>query len=231
VGKSSVTKQLRKERIAVVDLDAIAGEVVRKGRWAYRRLVAKFGTQILQDDGELDRAGVRAKMTKDGSFRKKLNQATHFPIACEMACQIFQHWRRGARTVVLDAPLLFEAGLYRLTSTVVTVSCSGTTQVGRLMQRDGMSTDGAQQMIGCQMPLEIKCRRADIVLDNDSDLLSLQEKTKELVWALDRAPPPGLPKRVALCMTISFGAIVAIFSGRVFVGPPIAHSADVDSWR
>eukprot|EP00959_Pyramimonas_sp_CCMP1952_P220964 4619634-Pyramimonas_sp.AAC.1 len=46
VGKSSVTKELRNERVAVVDLDAIAGQVVRKGRWGYKRLVSKFGTTV-----------------------------------------------------------------------------------------------------------------------------------------------------------------------------------------
>ena len=83
-GKSSVAAVLRQYRIHVIDLDAIAARVTRRGAWGYRRVLKALGglgTDITTPDGDLDRAKVRRIVFMDAEARKRLNRATHLPIA------------------------------------------------------------------------------------------------------------------------------------------------------
>jgi dephospho-CoA kinase len=70
-------------------------------------------------------------------------------------------------------PLLFEAGLENLVSEIWVVYCEGEIQKQRLMSRNDLTEAQAIARINSQLPLEQKVTRADVVLDNSSDLESL----------------------------------------------------------
>ncbi len=76
-------------------------------------------------------------------------------------------------TLVLVIPLLFEAGLENLVSEIWVVYCEGEIQKQRLMSRNDLTEAQAIARINSQLPLEQKVTRADVVLDNSSDLESL----------------------------------------------------------
>jgi dephospho-CoA kinase len=73
----------------------------------------------------------------------------------------------------LVIPLLFEAGLENLVSEIWVVYCEGEIQKQRLMSRNDLTEAQAIARINSQLPLEQKVTRADVVLDNSSDLESL----------------------------------------------------------
>lgn len=200
-GKSSVSAQLQRAGIPVIDADALAKQTTEKGRWGYRRVMAAFGPRYLLPNGDLDRVALGQLVFSDAVARRRLNAATHTPVAVALLLQLLLHWLRHTRCVVLDMPLLVETHVHRMVSIVVVVSASPTVQLQRLMLRDGSSAGDAQARIDAQLPLAQKEALAQVVLHNDGDRQALQEQVSELVrqlqarsrsWCTWLATPSGL---------------------------------------
>ena len=79
-GKSAVSARLGVRGLPIVDLDELARRVVRPGREAHRRIVARFGESILLADRSLDREALGALIFSDDEARREVNRATHMPI-------------------------------------------------------------------------------------------------------------------------------------------------------
>eukprot|EP00897_Mesotaenium_endlicherianum_P009672 jgi/Mesen1/8733/ME000052S08164 len=171
-GKSTVSRELQRRGLPVIDADQVAHDVQKKGTWGYRRVVvalglaSRFRLNILDEDGEIDRSLLGDLVFQNPEMRKALNRAVQPAIALGLLLQLAQHWYLGAPVVVLDAPLLFEAKIHVLTNPVVVVYCEGEAQLERLVHRNGLTREQAQLRIGSQMPLEAKRARADVVVDN-----------------------------------------------------------------
>lgn len=183
-GKSTVTAALRNAGVEVIDADEVTHHVQRKGAWAYRRVVRQFGSRVLDGSGNIDRQKLGDIVFSDAAARRRLNQATHAPIAVEIGRRLLWAWLRGSGTVVLDMPLLYESGAYRVTRPVVVVSVPRETQVVRLMQRDSCSREGAEARVAAQMPLADKAARADIVVNNGGSREDTQEQAAQLAHTL-----------------------------------------------
>uniref|UniRef100_A0A383VGM4 Dephospho-CoA kinase n=1 Tax=Tetradesmus obliquus TaxID=3088 RepID=A0A383VGM4_TETOB len=183
-GKSTATRQLIGLGIPVIDCDRVAHDTACKGAWGYRRIVAAFGPGILTETGDIDRARLGQLVFADAAARRRLNKATHAPVAVELLRQLLGHWLCFRRLVVIDMPLLFETGTYKLASSNVVVACRPELQLQRVMLRDSCSAADAKARIAAQMPLERKMQLADVVLENDSSLEQLQEQVLELVATL-----------------------------------------------
>lgn len=134
-------------------------------------------------------------MFADGAARRRLNAAIHPAVALELAARIVAAWLRCESAVVVDMPLLFESGFYRLTRPRVLVACSPATQLRRVRARDGLSAEAAAARVAAQMPLEAKHRLSDVVLENDGGVaeLAAQVRTERLV--------NGAPSARPLCWT------------------------------
>jgi dephospho-CoA kinase len=174
-GKSTVAKMLLELGIPVIDADQIAREAVEIGEEAYWQIVEKFGEEILQDDKTIDRAKLGAIVFNDEEKRKVLNSIVHPAVRKKMLEQKEQYIKSGAKTVVLDIPLLFESKLTYLVDKVMVVFVDEHTQLERLMERNGFSKEEAEVRIRAQMPLREKITKADAVIDNNGSI----EKTKE----------------------------------------------------
>ncbi|XP_074748385.1 dephospho-CoA kinase domain-containing protein isoform X1 [Strix uralensis] len=107
-GKSTVVAILRELGCAVIDADVIAREVVQPHFKAYRQIVRYFGTEILLENGEINREALGNIIFSHPEKRQLLNSITHPEIQKEMLKQILKHFVLGCRYVILDIPLLFE---------------------------------------------------------------------------------------------------------------------------
>lgn len=183
-GKSVVSAQLRQKGFDVIDADVIAREVVEPGCWGYRRVLAAFGPEVLKPDGQLDREALASLVFTRPTARRRLNQATHPAVGLELVRQLLCAWLRGARVVVIDMPLLFESGAWRLCWPRVLVAASFQVQMSRLMVRDDLAHEAAAARVSSQMPLDQKRRRSDIVLQNDGSLEELQAQVDTLALKL-----------------------------------------------
>jgi dephospho-CoA kinase len=96
-----VSKMIKKKEIVVIDMDEIARKVVKKDSYAYRKIVNKFGREILKEDLEINREELGRIVFSDEKQRKLLNSITHFPILLEMFKNLVLHFLKGTPIVVI----------------------------------------------------------------------------------------------------------------------------------
>lgn len=122
-GKSSVSNLLRSPqyRLPLIDLDILAREVVEPGTSTLNKIRSTFGDEVITAEGALDRPALGKIIFNDQDQRKKLNAIIHPAIRKRLAWLLFLYWIRGEKLVVVDAPLLIEAGLWRFAGKIVLV--------------------------------------------------------------------------------------------------------------
>jgi dephospho-CoA kinase len=180
-GKSLVASIFRELGAEVIDADQLAREVVEPGQAALDEIVAAFGTDVLQPDGRLDRGRLAEIIFADPGARDRLNAITHPPIRKRMEEEVAARADESG-LLILDIPLLFEAGRESTVEKVVVVWVDRETQLKRLTQRDRLSGADAARRVDAQLSLEEKRARADIVIDNRGS----EEETRRQVAAIYR---------------------------------------------
>ena len=181
-GKSSVTLMFGELGAVVVSADEMARQAVAPGSDALAALVSRFGRDVLNGDGTLNREKLSAIIFADAGARADLNAITH-PAIAELAVAELEKLRAaGHPLIVYEAPLLFEASAESRVDQVLVVITDPETQIERLVARDGISRDEAQRRIDAQMPLAEKVSRADYVIDNSGPA----EETRQDVAAMNR---------------------------------------------
>lgn len=166
-GKTTVAGWLREAGASVIDADAISRELTAPGGEALPALREAFGSGVFREDGALDRALLGKMVFGDEAARARLNGILHPRIRRRMEEQIQACREKGASIVVLEIPLLFEAGMEGMAQRVICVSASQEAQIQRLKSRDGLSRQEALARIRSQWPLEEKERLSDEVIRTD----------------------------------------------------------------
>jgi dephospho-CoA kinase len=184
-GKSTVTGMLASPSVRVVDADALAREVVEPGTPAHARIVAEFGKGVLQPDGRLDRARLGEIVFPDPDRRKRLEAITHPAIRARFEQIMADLERQGFDGILIwDAALLVESGGHNKMDKVVVVTTDPATQLARLMARDGSTEEAARARTASQMPLAVKARVADYVIDNSGSREETEARAREVYRAL-----------------------------------------------
>jgi len=166
-GKSMVSSLLARHGSALVDADQIAREIVEPGRPALLAIVEAFGSEVLTKDGALDRKKLGEMVFADHEQRKKLEAILHPEIRELMKHRIEElEQRNPEQLIVADIPLLYESGLQSMFKEIIVVYVPRELQIQRLMSRDGLSVDLAEQRLLAQMPIEQKRELADWIIDN-----------------------------------------------------------------
>ncbi|CAH1239147.1 DCAKD [Branchiostoma lanceolatum] len=180
-GKSTVSSMFKELGVPAVDADQIAKDVVEPGMPAFKKILAHFGPEILQEDGQLNRERLGQIIFSDKKQRKVLNSLTHPAIHRHMVWQVIKLFCQGHKYTILDIPLLFEtSNLHKYLHSTVVVSCEEETQLERLIARNHYEEDEARNRIQVQMPLSKKIELADHIIENSGDL----QFTKEQVLVL-----------------------------------------------
>ena len=184
-GKSTVHDMLASPSVRVVDADALAREVVEAGTPAYARIVAEFGKDVLQPDGRLDRARLAEIVFPDEVKRKRLEAITHPAIRARFERIMADLEKTGFDGILVwDAALLVESGGSKNMDRVVVVTTDPATQLRRLIARDGCSEEAARARTASQMPLAVKARYADYVIDNSGTREQTDVRVREVYRAL-----------------------------------------------
>ncbi len=184
-GKTTVAGFLAEWGALVLDADRIAHEMIRKGGEAHAEVVARFGGEILDSEGDVDRKRLGAIVFGDPAALADLNAIVHPRILPEVERRIGLYLLRGHATIaVLEAALLVETGLYRKLDRLVVVRCSRDAQIARLAARHGMAPGDAVRRIEAQAPLEAKLEVADYAIDTDTTLRETRERTARVYAGL-----------------------------------------------
>ena len=184
-GKSTVTGLLANPSVRVVDADTLAREVVEPGTSAHALIVAEFGKDVLQPDGRLDRARMAEIVFADAAKRKRLEAITHPAIRGRFERLMADLERQGFHGILIwDAALLVESGGHNKMDKVVVVTTDPATQLRRLMARDGSTEEAARARTASQMPLAVKARAGDYVVDNSGPREATATRVREVYRAL-----------------------------------------------
>lgn len=184
-GKSTVSEILAGLGAAIIDADVLSREVTMPGSEGLRRIRETFGDKVISPDGTLNRRKLGAIIFRDEDARNKLNSIVH-PLVIErteqeLRCLQDEARKSGKLTVaVVDAPLLFEAGVDAICDEVWVVAVSRETQAERLMKREDYTLEEALSRIDAQMPLHEKEKRATHIIDNEGTTEETRERVLEL---------------------------------------------------
>lgn len=181
-GKSTVTNYLRQKGRQVIDADQVVHELQAKGGKLYQALVSWLGSAILNEAGELDRPKLSQLIFSSQENLAKSSQLQNDIIRQELANRRDQ-LAKTEETFFMDIPLLFEQDYADWFDEVWLVDVSKGTQLERLMARNNLSQEEAQQRIAAQLSLAEKRQRAEIVIDNNG---ALSDTLKQVQALLDK---------------------------------------------
>jgi dephospho-CoA kinase len=164
-----------------IDADRIGHELLRAPLPAYHEVVRRFGREVLDASGEIDRRRLGARVFRDSDALRDLNAILHPRIIArveELAAEY--HAADPDAVILVDAALIYEAGIGGRFKRMVVAWCRPEQQIERLMAKTGSSKLEAEQRIAAQMTAEEKRRRADYVIDCSES----KENTRRQVEAL-----------------------------------------------
>lgn len=186
-GKSTVSRMLEETGAPAVDFDVLARQVVEPGKPAFKEIIAFFGERVLQSDGRLDRKKLGGIVFADEDKRKALENMTHPRIVEAFLDQVAEIARRDPHAIIQAVvPLLFEVNLQHLVHKVLLVYIPREMQIERLMKRDGISREAAQNILKAQLPIEEKPAHADFVIHNEGTLEETRRQVEQVWEALKK---------------------------------------------
>jgi dephospho-CoA kinase len=176
-GKSAVTRLFEQYGITVVDADIVARIIVEPGRPALAAIAEHYGNDIIQPDGLLDRAALRALVFSDDAERRWLERLTHPLIGQEILDQIDAS---NSAYTILSSPLLLDTTQQDLADCVVVVDAPEELQLRRTAQRDENDEAQVRRIMAAQMPRQDRLARADIIVDNSGTLEDLEGQVADI---------------------------------------------------
>jgi dephospho-CoA kinase len=179
-GKSTVSQFLAKLGAVIIDADKVGHEAFKPDTELWQGVVAAFGRQILTPKGDIDRGKLGKIVFGSSESLARLNRIMHPRMYVMVEAHLEEYRRQGVDVVVLEAPLLLEAGWTPLVDEVWIVIAPEATVLKRLQERTGLSEPESLARIHSQMSNEERVKQADVVINNDCDLADLKARVSEL---------------------------------------------------
>ena len=166
-GKSAVADVLRRYFGATtLDIDTVTRWLLEPGGELFEAYVRHFGNYVVTREGTLNRRLIGEIIFNHPDEREWINSVAH-PVLLQKARDFLVDCSQvGAGLVVLEVPLLFEAGWEHLVDEIWAVYTRRQTQIWRLMNRDNLTRQQALARINAQMSTEEMCSRADVKIRN-----------------------------------------------------------------
>lgn len=180
-GKSEALRAFRRLGAGTLCLDETAHQVLARGGAAYGPVRRAFGPAVVGRRGEIDRRALGRAVFADARLRRRLERLTHPAILREMRRLL----RGGRGVLVVDAPLLFEAGLERAFDLTAVVTAGPGRRLARLRRRDRLPVSELRRRMAAQLPLARKARLADVVIPNDGTRAELRRLVRGYHRALE----------------------------------------------
>jgi dephospho-CoA kinase len=165
-GKSHVRAEFERLGVPTIDADVLARAAVAPGSAGLTAVTSRFGRDVLDASGALDRKKLGAVVFGDSQARRDLEQIVH-PAVRRAIDEWFAALPPAHPVAIADIPLLYETGRHGEFDAVIVTTCDPETQVRRVMSRDSVSEAEARQRIASQLPSAEKTRRATYVIHTD----------------------------------------------------------------
>jgi dephospho-CoA kinase len=183
-GKSTVAKVLVACGAALIDADAISRRLTAPGGAALGELAARFGPGIITPEGAMDRDRMRHIAFGDPVAKQQLEAIIHPLVSQESIRQFNAALAAGHACVVFDVPLLVESGRWRQQlGRVLVVDCLETTQIARVMAREGWTRELVEKIMAKQASRAQRLAAADNCICNEGlSLAALDRIVRELAF-------------------------------------------------
>jgi dephospho-CoA kinase len=180
-GKSHVLECFRERGASCLDADALAHGVTAEGTEATRAIGERFGQDILDRSGAVDRARLAAIVFADETARRDLEAIVHPAVyrAITAGLRAFE-LLGGSPIAIVDIPLLYETGHAADFDRVIATVCLPASQMARLINR-GLRETEARQRLAAQMPAIDKAARADFVVHTDGTFAETDAQVEQ-IW-------------------------------------------------
>jgi dephospho-CoA kinase len=185
-GKTTVARIFAELGATVLYADEVAREVVAAGSPALFAIRAAFGPDVFRPDGTLDRTALGDLVFSEPEARQRLEAITH-PLILQRIQQRLTEWRQAVavnrpRVVILEHPLLIEAGHTDLVEGIILVAAQQCTQVARLMSDKRLTEEQAWARVRSQLPVEAKLPSARWVIDGEASLFEVRHSVEQ-IWS------------------------------------------------
>lgn len=182
-GKSTVVAEIKKHGYQVIDADQVVHELQAKGGKLYQALCNWLGSEILQENGELDRKKLGQLIFSSKDMLEKSSHLQNGIIREELARRR-DELAKTQDVFFMDIPLLIEHDYMEWFDDIWLVHLDEKTQLERLVMRNHFSKEEAKKRMASQMSTEAKKPYADKLLDNSGDLTELKAQIHQLLQEL-----------------------------------------------
>lgn len=188
-GKTTATEHLQTLGALVLDADVESRAVTAPGGTALPAIREKFGDEVFNEDGTLNRQALGRIVFADVEQRHALEGIIHPMVQHKMMADLHEAGRNGETVVFLSVPLLYETGMDALCDETWVLALDRETQIRRLIERDQMDVEAAERRIDSQMNPEERMAKANVVIRTNRSI----EQTRTELSALYR----DLKKRIS----------------------------------
>ena len=169
--------------------DEIAHDLMQPGQAVYGEVVGRFGSQILNPDGLINRPKLAEIAFGSGGRVKELNAIVHPAVIAYENGWMEEAGRKDARAVaIVEAALILEAGTAERFDRLIVVTCHPEQRVQRFAARMKISEEAARaevaRRMAAQLPDEEKVKRADFVIDNSGPLNATEAQVRRVFASL-----------------------------------------------
>lgn len=186
-GKSTVAAIMHERYgAAVIDADEIARRVVEPGSETLELIRREFGDEFIDGEGGLRRRELGRRVFSDRAAKARLEAIIHPPVLAEVSR--LSHVWESRPMIVLDVPLLYEAGMEKMADSVAVVTIDERSRYGRL-RAHGFSEEEITRRLGMQWPQSRKRSLADHLIENSGSLAETQHQVDDLIKQLKGVIP------------------------------------------
>ncbi len=175
-GKTTACNVFAENGYEIVNCDLISRQVVSKGSRCLKEIEAAFGDVILPD-GELDRKKVAGIVFTSEEKREQLNKII-YPCISYIVIDKILSW---SGKILLDAPTLFESGIDSLCGVIVSVVCDKSVSIERIMKRDGLTAEQAENRLSSQHGIEFYRNHSHFCAENNGTEEQLKAKIRSII--------------------------------------------------
>lgn len=177
-GKGAVCEIFRKYGIPAVDTDAVYHTILSQKGPCTDELVARFGREILNENGLVDRKKLAARIfgAENKALLHSLNEITHKYIMAKTRETVQVHRENGVRAVLIDAPQLFEAHVEAECDLTLGIIAPDTLCTARIMARDGITREQAEKRLAAQHDNDYFRKNCTVVIENAGTRAELEAK-------------------------------------------------------
>lgn len=181
-GKTTVAGMFQSLGAPLIDSDLLAHQAIMPQGEAYQDVLAVFGPEILNDDRTINRGRLGAIVFGNSVRRQLLNSIVHPVVIRSINALVSEYRTEGHQVVLIDIPLLYEAGSASDFDFVVLVYVPADLQKGRLLARNReLSAAEAEKRLSAQLPIESKVEQAHFVIDNSGTIEQTRAQV-EKIW-------------------------------------------------